>query len=249
MSFAIRYAGRDFSLGDGKFTIGRSEECHLCLDDPVASRHHARVEIRDGEVILEDLNSRNGVYLNEVRVQGQPVVRHGDKIRIGMHEMILIRRTSKGRAQTLIQRETTARVSSFGVLGGLAEKAIGMGRGDEAERIVGRQLEAIVEKAEHGELVPAEDFPKAVLFSMRIAELTRKSRWVTCLFRLYGARAQLMDAETVNFLYALGPKLLEPSSRPLLRDYLSVLSPMLESYDPGQRFVLKRLEGLEQVLR
>ncbi len=249
MNFAIRYAGRDFPLGEDRFTIGRSEDCQLCLDDPVASRHHALIAMRGEEVVLEDLNSRNGVYLNDMRVQGQLAIKHGDKIRVGLQEMVLIRRAGKGRAETLIQRETTSRADAFGVLGGLAEKAISMGRGDEAERIIGRQLEALVERAESGGSINADEFEKTTIFAMRIAELTRKSRWVICLFRLYGAKIRLMDAETVNLLYSLGPRLQEPSARPLLRDYLAVLGPMVETYDPGERFVLKRLEGLEHVLR
>ncbi len=249
MSFAIRYAGRDFPLAEGRFSIGRSEESQLCLDDPVASRHHAQVLVKDGEVYLEDLNSRNGVFLNEVRVEGRPVLKHGDKIRIGLQEMILIRRSGRGRAETLIQRQTASRVNPFGVLGGLAEKAIGMGRGDEAERIVGRQIEAIITRIESGAAIDNDDFDKAASYSLKIAELTRKSRWVTNLFRLYAGKVKLMDAEMVNLLYSLGPKLNEPSARPFLRDYVTSLSPMIETYDPGQRFVVKRLEGLEQVLR
>jgi hypothetical protein len=249
MSFAIRYAGRDFPLGEGRFTIGRSEGCQLCLEDPVASRHHALIVVQDSEVRLEDLNSRNGVYLNESRVEGQQILKHGDKIRIGQQEMLLIRRAGKGRADTLIQRETTSKVNPFGVLGGLADKAISMGRGDEAERIIGRQLDAIVEKAERGLSVESTDFEKASLFALRIAELTKKSRWVSVLFRLHTAQGKLMDAEMVNTLYSLGPKLLDPSARPALREYVSALGPMVETYAPGDRFVMKRLEGLEHVLR
>ena len=54
MSFALRYAGRDFPLGEGRFSIGRSEDCQLCLDDPVASRHHALIVVLNGDVSLEE---------------------------------------------------------------------------------------------------------------------------------------------------------------------------------------------------
>jgi pSer/pThr/pTyr-binding forkhead associated (FHA) protein len=241
MTFAIRYAGRDFPLREGRFTIGRSEDCQLCLDDPVASRHPATIS-------LEDLNSRNGVYLNESRVEGQLTLKHGDKIRVGVQEMLLVRKSPRAGSDTLIQRETTPRVNAFGVLGGLAEKAIGMGRGDEAERIIGRQLDALVDKAEEGDPVDAADMERAIFYCLRIAELTKKSRWVSSLFRLHAAKKKLIDAETVNLLYSLGPKL-DISARPALRAYLLVLAPRSDSYSPGDRFVMKRLEGLEQVLR
>src|SRR6187401_3545860 len=141
MSFTLRYAGRDFPLSEGRFVIGRSEDCQLCLDDPVASRHHALVLVEGDLARLSDLRSRNGVYLNGERVQGELVLKDGDKIRVGMQEVTFMRRSVIGRADTLVQRQTASGTTTFGVLGSLAEKAISMGRGDEAERILGRQLE------------------------------------------------------------------------------------------------------------
>lgn len=248
MSFALRYAGRDFPLNEGRFTIGRSEECQLCLDDPVASRQHAAVLLKNGVISVEDLGSRNGVFLNETRIDGQLAIKHGDRIRIGLQEIVVIHRAEKGRADTLIQGETTPAMSAFGVLGGLAEKAMNMGRGDEAERIIGRHLDALVEKAEVSDDLSPQDFDRASSYALKIAELTRKSRWVICLFRLHAAMGKLMDAETVNVLYSLGPKL-DASARSSLRDYISSLEPMIDSYAPGERFVIKRLEGLEHVIR
>lgn len=248
MSYALRYAGRDFPLGQGRFTIGRSEDCQLCLDDPVASRHHAVVVVQGDVALLSDLKSRNGVYLNGDRVQGELVLKNGDKIRIGMQEVLVVQRVSAGRADTLVQPQTASSLNTFGVLGGLAEKAIGMGRGDEAERILGRQLENIVERLERGSAIEEPDFEKAVEYCLRIAELTKKSRWVTCLFRLHTAKSTLMRADVVNALYSVGPKL-DASARASLREYMVALEPLMDGFAPGDRFVLKRLEGLEQVLR
>lgn len=123
-----------------------------------------------------------------------------------------------------------------------------MGRGDEAERIIGRQLDSILERAERSEMIEAHDFDRAAQYALRIAELTKKSRWVICLFRLHTAQGKLMNAESVNVLYSLGPKL-DASARSSLRQYVGSLAPLVESYAPGERFVMKRLEGLEHVLR
>jgi hypothetical protein len=248
MTFSLRYAGRDFPLSEGRFVIGRSEECQLCLDDPVASRQHAQVVVEGDVARLSDLRSRNGVYLNGDRVQGELVLKDGDKIRVGMQEVTFVRRSVIGRADTLVQRQTASGNTTFGVLGGLAEKAISMGRGDEAERILGRQLESIVEREERGATLQGTDFEKAVEYCLRIAELTKKARWVSCLFRLHAAHGKLMSGDMVNALYSVGPKL-DASARPSLRQYMASLSPLVDSYAPGDRFVLKRLEGLEQVLR
>lgn len=64
-----------FVLPDRAVILGRSEDCDLIIDDGGVSRHHARVEPRDGVFVLTDLDSTNGTVRN-----GEPVksVRLGD---------------------------------------------------------------------------------------------------------------------------------------------------------------------------
>jgi pSer/pThr/pTyr-binding forkhead associated (FHA) protein len=69
-------------------TLGRSAECTLQLPAAGASRRHASVGWRDGAVVLRDLGSTNGTYLNGERVAGEATLRSGDKIRIGGLEIL-----------------------------------------------------------------------------------------------------------------------------------------------------------------
>ena len=69
-------------------TLGRSTECTLQLPAAGASRRHASVVSRDGTVVLRDLGSTNGTYLNGERVAGEATLRSGDKIRIGGLEIL-----------------------------------------------------------------------------------------------------------------------------------------------------------------
>ena len=55
--------GREFRLADG-VVIGRGSDCGLPLEDPLVSRHHARVLISELGAGIEDLDSANGVYVN-----------------------------------------------------------------------------------------------------------------------------------------------------------------------------------------
>lgn len=247
MTFALRYGQRDFPLGEGRFSIGRSEDCNLCLDDPMASRHHAAIFIEHGKVRVEDLQSRNGVFVNQERIGESSLIQHGDIVRVGSQEMKLIRRGGVGRAETLAQRPVTARLQAFGVLGSLADKALALGRGTEAERIVGRQLEQFLEKAEKGETLKDDEFEKAVQYAFRIGVLLKKGKWLDYLFRLYGAHERLMDAELVNELYEVTGKM-PGATRNSLRGYIDALHEVSQSYAPGERFVLKRLEGLEALI-
>lgn len=63
-------------LDEGRvYVIGRSERCDLPLADEDASREHAGVTRRKGQVLLRDLDSRNGVFLGETRIEpGRDVV-------------------------------------------------------------------------------------------------------------------------------------------------------------------------------
>jgi len=246
MGFALRFGERDFPLGQGRFTIGRAETSLLCLDDPMASRNHAIVAVRDGAVVVEDLKSRNGVYVNEERIEGPVTLSHGDVIRVGGQEMTLIRRAAV-RAETLAQRPVTARLQAFGVLGSLADKAIALGRGDEAERILGRLLDGFLIKAEEGNALTDEEFEKASNYAYQIATLTKKGKWLDYVFRLHGAHERLMEGEMVNHLYDSIGKL-NGATRTRLRDYVASLQEAATGYAPGEKFVLKRIEGLEALI-
>jgi pSer/pThr/pTyr-binding forkhead associated (FHA) protein len=73
-------------LSGGRLTIGRSSKCDLSLDQPLLSRIHALVSAEEGGFSIRDLDSRNGTYVNGVRVR-QTLLRHHDTIRIGDCEM------------------------------------------------------------------------------------------------------------------------------------------------------------------
>lgn len=61
-------------------TIGREGADVLFADDRHVSREHARVVYRDGEIVLEDLDSRNGTFL---KIRGQEPLNHGDYVFMG----------------------------------------------------------------------------------------------------------------------------------------------------------------------
>lgn len=68
----------------GEASIGRSRSCTLRLEDPLASRTHARVRLGPRGAWIEDARSRNGVTLNGVRLdRGPRPLRPGDLIGVG----------------------------------------------------------------------------------------------------------------------------------------------------------------------
>jgi len=74
--------GRTYDVA-GELTIGRAAGCQIPLDDSYVSQLHARVFRRDGDLLVEDLGSTNGTYLNRKKVDGPVPLRRGDRLQIG----------------------------------------------------------------------------------------------------------------------------------------------------------------------
>ena len=70
-----------YDLTDGA-TLGRGD-VEIRLDDPFASSRHARISRQGHVVVIEDLGSTNGTYLNEEPLSGPQPLHAGDRIRIG----------------------------------------------------------------------------------------------------------------------------------------------------------------------
>lgn len=65
------------------FLLGRLADCHLTLRDRRISRRHARIGLRRGVLVLEDLGSRHGLQLNGERIRARPL-QVGDRIEFGV---------------------------------------------------------------------------------------------------------------------------------------------------------------------
>lgn len=77
-------AGSRMNLNNQReITIGRADDSAFVLNDDYASGNHARLVSRDGEWFLEDLDSRNGTFLNGQRVDAPEKLEPGMEIRIG----------------------------------------------------------------------------------------------------------------------------------------------------------------------
>ena len=83
IAFLTDPTGREHPLADEATIIGREVESDIVITSRRVSREHACVR-RDGwRVILEDLNSTNGTFLNDERVLSPRELRDGDRIRVG----------------------------------------------------------------------------------------------------------------------------------------------------------------------
>ena len=78
-------AGAAYDLSDGAL-LGRGDEADILLEDSFASSRHARLVPHGDVIVLEDLGSTNGTYLNGEPLRGPQPLHPGDRIRIGDSE-------------------------------------------------------------------------------------------------------------------------------------------------------------------
>lgn len=68
-------------------TVGRLPDNTVVIDNPAVSARHARI-LRDGaRFIVEDLDSRNGTFVNDARVT-RYTLQHGDVVMVGKHRLV-----------------------------------------------------------------------------------------------------------------------------------------------------------------
>jgi signal transduction histidine kinase len=72
------------SLTEPEYSLGRSPDNDIVLEDADVSRFHCVLRRQDSGYLIEDLRSHNGTYLNSLRID-RSVLNHGDMLRIGHH--------------------------------------------------------------------------------------------------------------------------------------------------------------------
>jgi Nif-specific regulatory protein len=88
-AIAGKLKGSVFPLGDEQLVIGRETSADVCLADPSVSRRHSRLERNAGQFWINDLQSLNGTFVNDVPVK-QRALEHGDRIRIGDTQFLFL---------------------------------------------------------------------------------------------------------------------------------------------------------------
>jgi hypothetical protein len=275
MAARLHYQFHDIAVPLGTFFIGRGAECQLALDDPMASRKHAALRVYAGSAVIEDLGSRNGVFLNGVRIDKSEQLHDGDLIRIGSQDLSFyeneeshprsseratratrremqiaeMREPDDASEQTFVATSSMAPLaarstSGLAIIGGVADKALALGRADEAERILQRSLGDILSRAAQGE-VDAEVAERAAAYAVRLAAATGRGSWVDYAFQLYTALGALLPARIVDELYAAVRKV-KATDKSVLRAYTARLRSAAPAYGPAERFVLQRIEGFER---
>lgn len=198
----LRRRGQELLLTEGSYLLGRDATCHILLDDPKVSRRHARLAVQRDQVLIEDLGSMNGLYVNGVRLAGTQPLFDGDWITAGAEELELcigdarrprtpvstvdegtpIPSSSAKDAERRISEppednETTQKSRALEILANIADRALDMGRLQDAEDLLKTTLLNVIHEANAGHLIEEDSLDFAVRYSLRLAQSTQKPRW------------------------------------------------------------------------
>lgn len=75
--------GREITIAVPRFIIGRGDTAHLRPASDLVSREHCEILVDDGKVVINDLKSRNGTFVNGKQLAETHVSKSGDSLRIG----------------------------------------------------------------------------------------------------------------------------------------------------------------------
>ncbi|EEF59457.1 FHA domain-containing protein [Pedosphaera parvula] len=81
--------GQSFDLKVDKTTIGRVEDNAFQIAQPSVSSHHCEILLKGNEVVVVDLNSTNGTFINGKQIAGEAVLKPGQTLRLGQVDLRL----------------------------------------------------------------------------------------------------------------------------------------------------------------
>jgi serine/threonine protein kinase len=82
---------QDYILYGDATTIGRNPDCQVVIGDPAVSRKHALILCIHGRYFIEDLQSRNGTFVNNRRITARTPIEDKDRIKIGPKHLAFLK--------------------------------------------------------------------------------------------------------------------------------------------------------------
>jgi pSer/pThr/pTyr-binding forkhead associated (FHA) protein len=80
---AGKMEGKILTIPLSQFVIGRDPQCHLRPASPAISKRHCALIQREGKVFVQDFDSTNGTFVNDVQVKGEVELHNTDLLRVG----------------------------------------------------------------------------------------------------------------------------------------------------------------------
>lgn len=228
---------------DNVCVIGRSSDCEAPINDPNASRRHASLRVDGPNVVVEDLQSRNGTFV-EGRLIGSPtILSTASRIIIGHTVMTLEPVTAPARLRRSaphLEAADAAHTNTAVPDRAMLDRALAMlaaGRIDECAggaSILVRRLSGLGPRAQDEYVYGTS----ALL--VQLAQRTGDPRWLEGFFQMNADCERVIAPELVDAIEALVP----PGTLRLLPAYVEKLGARAGALSPAERVLLARIERL-----
>jgi predicted component of type VI protein secretion system len=219
---------RELTSGD-KVSIGSQEMLIQGADEP-----HPLATAGNDEVYRRATQTLGAAYVVDLRAAVAEASNPGSS-------------PGSDRASDPPPAEASRSMQSFALLGGVADKALALGRAEEAERILQSLLLDVLNRARDGSVVEPPIAESAAKYAARLAGATTRGLWVDYVFELYRCLKRPLPAQILDELYTVVRKV-KTQDLALLRAYLADLRGTASSLGPAQKFLIQRLEGLERLV-
>jgi pSer/pThr/pTyr-binding forkhead associated (FHA) protein len=109
--------GKTFAVV-GSMTIGRNHDCAISIATDEISRHHAKLQVTPSGVMVEDLGSANGTFVNNQRVHGSAMMKANDELRLDTIRFLLVSPTAEAQAHAQASAATQQAAAAAPAKGG-----------------------------------------------------------------------------------------------------------------------------------
>jgi hypothetical protein len=224
--------GRSYALRAPRIVVGRSPHCRVVLDDRRVSHQHAAILVTQHDVMLEDLDSVNGTWLNGVRLTEAEALRDRDLIVVGAQELSVSALPSEAHSvqerprfvssERRVADPASAQAGSLPTLGRAAARKLAEGNAVGAEAALRDELMMLLVRTYGGQPISEPVCVAASKQALALALELRAARWVNYVFELH-LRAGLPRAPDVTRLLAEAVAATRDLDTSLVAEYLERL--------------------------
>lgn len=180
MGVVLTIDGRKVAVTRGETVLGRAPDSDVVLTDRSVSRNHAIILNGPGGPAIRDLGSRNGTWVNGLRVGTDRRLRQGDRVRLGCYTVTVAELTEHA------ERDD----GWLAVQSALLIKASTAGRYREADEILFRLAEVIETRISLGERFGADVMDAALAAVIDYANARNRPGWTRWAMGIHSKAGQ-----------------------------------------------------------
>ncbi|MBX3182652.1 MAG: FHA domain-containing protein [Polyangiaceae bacterium] len=205
-SFWLTTRDREVQLTVGEYFIGRNPVAQFPLEDVRVSRNHAVVRVTQRGVVLQDLGSANGVWLNDERLLEPVQLRDGDRFLIGGEEFafsvgealrdsasISVVELGPVEPPSVPPVPSTLTELDLDYAARLADRVLASGRLTAAEEVLAEPLARVMEAVNQGEELTDDQLSLAARYALKLCLACKDARWGDYVVRLFTRAERPME--------------------------------------------------------